>query len=101
MNEYSYSSILLSIPNQLQRFLEDKYDLDQSMMRTFLVQNKADVWEQVLESFNPALEVTGAERQSVTEDVGCLLHLVFFTCIEECLRDRGALGKDIQICQKS
>ena len=83
----------MSIPNELQTFLGDKENLDQGNMRIFLVQNSVIVWEQVLESFSPAFEVTGAERQSVMEDVECLLHLVLFTCIEEGLRDEGALGK--------
>ena len=79
--------------NDLQQFLGEKEGLDQGKMRTFLFQSNANVWEQVLESFNPALEITGAERQSVIEDVGCLLHLVFFICIEDGLRDKRALDK--------
>ena len=75
------------MPNELQSFLEDKDCLDQGKMRTFLVKNSAQVWEQVIESFNPALEVSGSERISVMEDVECLLHLVFLICIEEDLRD--------------
>ena len=77
---------------ELLQFLGEKEGLDQSKMRSFLVQNSAYVWEQVLESFSPALEVLGVERHSVMEDVGCFLRLVFFTCIEEGLRDRRVLG---------
>ena len=83
--------------NDLQQYLGENEGLDQSKMRTFLVQSKANVWEQVLESFNPALEMTGAGKQSVIEDVGCLLHLVFFICIEDGLRDKRALGKNSTI----
>ena len=92
-----FCSILLSIPNELQSFLEDKDCLDQGKMRTFLVQNSAQVWEQVIESFNPALEVSGSERISVMEDVECLLHLVFWTCMEDNLRDWGSLCKILNI----
>ena len=67
--------------------MEDKDCLDQGKMRTFLVKNSAQVWEEVIESFNPALEVSGSERISVMEDVECLLHLVFWTCMEDNLRD--------------
>ena len=79
--------------NDLLEFLGEKEGLDQSKMRIFLVQNSANIWEQVLESFSPVLEITGAGRQSVTEDVGYLLQLVFLICIEDGLRDERALAK--------
>ena len=76
--------------------LGEENALNERKIHAFLVQNSADVWEQVLQSLKPeaflALNDSEIHRQVIIEDVECILHFALFTCIEESMRKFLHLG---------